>query len=131
MARPPLPRFLLDTSNKTFPRVTYFFFNDREDEKRSAAVALSCLTYQMLSLNDVLLAPLARAFDKTSEKTLRTLSAARRVFTDSARAFGDCFLVVDALDECADKRTMKRGSAKDLGGDHSRCAYRYEDHSRQ
>ena len=86
----------------------YFFCNDRYEEMRLPVNALSCLTYQMLLLNESLLKTLLAFRDKSTQKRLKSLDTSMQIFRDSVAAIGPCYIVINALDECADRGTLTR-----------------------
>ena len=93
---------------QSHPQVMYFFCNDRYEETRLPANALGCLIYQMLLMNESLLKTLSAFRDKSTQKRLISLDTSMQIFRESVAAVGPCYIVIDALDECADRNILAR-----------------------
>jgi hypothetical protein len=79
-------------------RVAYLFCC--QDAEVSAAILINCLTLQMIKHDSALLNVLKPIYEKTTGASLISLQTAAVVFKAALRAFGQCFIIVDALDEC-------------------------------
>ena len=60
----------------------------------------------MLLLDDNLLDVLAPFHDKATQKRLICLETSREIIKASIAAFGPTFVVIDALDECVDRKNL-------------------------
>ena len=101
-----LAAFTVQHLRRRHSRVLHYFCNERYDETRLTVKAVSCLLYQMLLLDDNLLDVLASFHDKATQKRLSCLEISREIFKASIAAFGPAFVVIDALDECVDRKNL-------------------------
>jgi NACHT domain len=85
-------------------QVVHFFF--RPDSSFSAAFALSCLTHQMLYMSDTVFEALRPKYEKTRAPTVQSHTTATAVFKIALKAFGDCIIFLDALDNCKDRGAL-------------------------
>ncbi|KPM42707.1 hypothetical protein AK830_g3870 [Neonectria ditissima] len=98
------------TSNRTF---AYFFFDDKNQERRTPTTLLRSLIWQLLLQNNELFRHIQPDFEKHEsgrvfEDLLDNLSALWRMFEAMLRdqRAGEVFILIDALDEC-DKSTRE------------------------
>ena len=72
----------------------------RQDADVSAPMLINCLTLQMIKHDSAILNTLKPLYEKTAGASLISLQTATMVFKAALRAFGQCFIIIDALDEC-------------------------------
>ena len=111
-----LAGFTVQHLRQRHSRVLHYFCNERYEETRLTVKTLSCLLYQMLLLDDKLLNVLAPFHDKATQKRLNCLETAREMFKASLTAFKPAFVVIDALDECVDRKNLVQilGNVSDI-----------------
>ena len=101
-----LTGFIVQHLRQRHSRVLHYFCNERYEETRLTVKTLSCLLYQMLLLDDELLNVLAPFHDKATQKRLNCLETAKEMFKASLTPFKPAFVVIDALDECVDRKDL-------------------------
>jgi nucleoside-triphosphatase THEP1 len=79
-------------------KMAYIFC--RQDATISAAMRINCLSLQMVKSDPAVLQALKPRYEKTVGASLTVLSTATMIFLEALKAFGDSFVVIDALDEC-------------------------------
>jgi hypothetical protein len=79
-------------------RIAYLFCH--QDADVSPAILINCLTLQMLKQDSKVLNALKPIYEKTVGASLVFLQTATTVFKAALKAFGECFIIIDALDEC-------------------------------
>jgi nucleoside-triphosphatase THEP1 len=94
-----LVAFVINHLRKEDVKIAFLFC--RQDASVSAAMRINCLTLQMLKADPEVLQALKPKYDKTVGASLTVLSTASMIFTEAVKSFGRCFIVIDALDECA------------------------------
>jgi len=89
-------------------KIAYLFCH--QDASISAAVRINCLTIQLIKKNPAILQVLKPKYEKTAGASLTALSTATMIFEEALKAFGACFIFIDALDECEpkDRQAMVR-----------------------
>jgi hypothetical protein len=79
-------------------RIAYLFCH--QDADVSPAILINCLTLQMIKQDSKVLNALKPIYEKTVGASLVFLQTATTVFKAALKAFGECFIIIDALDEC-------------------------------
>ncbi|KAM5354913.1 hypothetical protein ACJ41O_001559 [Fusarium nematophilum] len=80
-------------------RVLSIFCQD--SAKLELSDRINCLTLQMAEADEQVLMAILPNFEKSRGTSLRSPLTAATIFRKALRAFGQCFVFLDALDECA------------------------------
>ncbi|GLA03419.1 hypothetical protein AnigIFM60653_003038 [Aspergillus niger] len=87
-------------------KILHFFFTP--ESSFSTAFALSSLTQQMVCKSDIVLQALQQKYEHTVASPSRSEPAAAAVTKIALKAFGDCFIFLDAIDNCKDRGELLR-----------------------
>ncbi|RYP19746.1 hypothetical protein DL765_003169 [Monosporascus sp. GIB2] len=93
--------YLIKSLQDQEQRVLYIFC--QEAAKLDLSDRINCLTLQMAEVNDKVLMEIRPNYDKSAGTSLRSPLTAATVFRKALGAFGQCYVFVDALDECAEE----------------------------
>jgi ankyrin repeat domain-containing protein 50 len=96
-----LVSFLVKNFQLEGVKMAYFFCG--EGASLPAAFRISCLVHQMVSQDDSVFQALIPSYERTTCASVTTLLTAKTIFKHALKAFGNCFILIDALDECSDR----------------------------